>query len=565
MQLRTIFPFLALPLVGCGLVFGLGDFRIDDDLKSEAGSSEAGGETGPPPECTTNQECTDRATAAGPLPGDAGDAGPIGVDKDGIAPSVCVKPAGKCARLLSEDCRGLIGDYKNDDAIVLATLFTLSGATAATNVPREQSALLAAEEINSSLGGSGIPPAKGSVRQRPLVVVSCDESKNLERVGKHLVEDLQVAGVVGPNTSQDSLDITTKVLAKPTANTVIMSPTAVAAGIAGLPDNNLTWRNIPSDIPRGKLMIQQLNAMEAALKTAGGMPGPAGATARSAPLKLAIVYRDDAQGQSNFGVIAGDQQWNGAGLSAASNTAYVTISKYLPANAATEGAAIVTALEAKRPDVIAVFGQAESVTSFILPYERALQTAGAPATERPYYMLIDSNRTKELIDATTAAGVSTDLRQRLRGVGVTSQPSAIPIANAFNSAFSARYGANPRVSNMGQSYDGMYALALALAATTDERPTGKAIAKGLTKLAAGTDVTIGQANVRAAFQKLAAGDTVRATGTFSEFKWDQNGDLAGGLVEIWCVSGGSPNFFGSSGLTMDVATLAPSGAYTQCP
>lgn len=560
MQLRSFFPFLALPLFGCGLVFGLGDFRIDDDLKSEAGAFEAGGEAGPPPECTTNVECTDRATAAGPLPGDAGDAGPIGVDKDGIAPAICVKPAGKCARLLSEDCRGLIGDYKNDDAIVLATLFTLSGATAATNVPREQSALLAAEEINSSLGGSGIPPAKGSVRQRPLVVVSCDESKNLERVGKHLVEELQVAGVVGPNTSQDTLDITTKILAKPTANTVIISPTAVAAGIAGLPDNNLTWRNIPSDIPRGKLMISQLNAMEASLK-AGTMPGQT--APRTGSLKLAIVYRDDAQGQSNFGVIAGDMQWNGAGLSAAANTAFVTISKYAPASAATEGATIVADLEAKRPDVVAVFGQAESVTSFLLPYEKALQTAGA--TTRPYYMLIDSNRTKELIDATTAAGVNPDLRTRLRGVGVTSGPAAVPILNSFNAAFSSRYGANPRVSNMGQSYDGMYALALALAATTDERPSGKAIAKGLTKLATGADVTIGQANVRAAFQKLAAGETVRATGTFSEFKWDQNGDLAGGLVEMWCVSGGTPNFFGSSGLTMDVATLAPSGTYTQCP
>ncbi|MBS2012393.1 MAG: hypothetical protein JST00_05880 [Deltaproteobacteria bacterium] len=552
-----------LPIVGCGLVFGLGDYRIDDTLGADGsfGGETGNGESGPPPECTTNAECTDRATKQGPLPGDAGDGGPIGVDDAGVAPAVCVKSVGKCARLLSEDCTQVLGDYKNDDAIVLATLFTLSGATAATNLPRQQSALLAAEEINSSLGGSGIPPAKGTTRQRPLVVVSCDESKNLDRVGKHLVNELRVAGVVGPNTSQDTLDLTTRILSDPSANTVIMSPTGVAAGIAGLADNNLTWRNIPSDIPRGKLMMAQLNAMESGLK-ANTMPGQVGG-ARAGSLKLAIVYRDDAQGQSNFGVIAGDLQWNGAGLSAASNASFVTISKYAPANAATEGAAIVADLEAKRPDVIAVFGQAESVTSVLLPYEKALQAAGA--TRWPYYMLIDSNRTKELIDATVAAGVNPDLRVRLRGVGVTSQPSALPVLNAFNAAYSARYGSNPRVSNMGQSYDGMYALALALAATTDEPPSGKSIAKGLTKLGVGTDVLIGQANVRSAFQKLAAGETVRATGTFSEFKWDNNGDLAGGLVEIWCVSSGTPNFFGSTGLTMDVATLTQSGTFTQCP
>jgi hypothetical protein len=379
------------------------------------------------------------------------------------------------------------------------------------------------------------------------------------RVGTHLLKDLHVAGVVGPNTSQDTLDITTKLVAN--NDTLIMSPTAVAAGISGLPDKNLSWRNIPSDTPRGKLMMQQLNALEDGLK-AGTLP--AQTAPRTAPLKLGIVYRDDAQGQSNFGAISADLQWNGAGISAASNAAYVKISRYNPANAAADTAATVTDYVGVRPDVIAVFGTAESVTGFLVPYEKALETA-APGGPKPYYMLIDSNKVKELLDGTVAAGVGANLRARLRGVGVTSEAAALPVLNAFNSAYTARYGTNPRVSGMGQSYDAMYALALGLAATTDQRPTGTAIAKGLGFLGDGQDVVIGQGNVRTAFQQLAKGTHITVRGTFSEFKWDTNGDLAGGLVEMWCVSSGSPNFFASSGLLFDVATLTASGGYVPCP
>ena len=118
---------------------------------------------------------------------------------------------------------------------------------------------------------------------------------------------------------------------------------------------------------------------------------------------------------------------------------------------------------------------------------------------------------------------------------------------------------------MSQSYDAMYALALGLAATTDQRPTGTASAKGLRFLGDGADVAIGQGNVRTAFQQLANGTHITARGTFSEFKWDMNGDLAGGVVEMWCVSSGAPNFFASSGLLFDVATLTASGSYVPCP
>ena len=84
--------------------------------------------------------------------------------------------------------------------------------------------------------------------------MSCDESTNLLRAGGHLVNDLHVPAIVGPNTSQDTLDVSTKVTVP--GGTVVMSPTGVASSIAALTDNDLTWLMVPSDVQRAPLMIE---------------------------------------------------------------------------------------------------------------------------------------------------------------------------------------------------------------------------------------------------------------------------------------------------------------------
>src|SRR5688572_21729131 len=132
--MRAMRSFSLLPsliaisiLAGCNSILGLSQLTIGDDPSNEGGSDAPIGpviDVGPDNyvgECTTNLECTERATAeakdAGNLP-DAADGGP------GVMPAICQKPEGRCVELLSPDCNEVEGDFTDDDAVVIATLFT---------------------------------------------------------------------------------------------------------------------------------------------------------------------------------------------------------------------------------------------------------------------------------------------------------------------------------------------------------------------------------------------------------------------------------------------------------
>lgn len=551
---------------GCGLIYGIGDYEISETPVNVPETGTDGSEqpdTAPPPECYTNLECVDRITKLGPLDAgpdvDAADAAPLGVLADGgEAPAMCIK--GKCQRLLTEDCTTVVGDYKNNDAVLVATLFSTVGANGTTNIARQKSALLAAEEVNTSLGGDGLPPVKGGTRNRPLVAIGCDEAANWDRVTKHLTTNLQIAGIVGPNLSQHALDFVK--LTVPT-DTLYITSAALASPIADLVDNDLVWRNIPSDQQRAALLVNQINEVEANLHAT-----------RGATLKIGIAYRNDAVGLSAFNSIS-SMSFNGRALSAAENANFVRQVGYSTTDAAARTAIATDWAANFKPDIIALFGPTENITNILLPYERALETAGESL--RPQYVLIDANKSKELLDGTAAGATGMPsssgpnaLRPRVRGTGHTPEPDSVAVFNSFNGTYSTRYGDNPRVSAMGPSYDAMYAIAFALAATTDEPVSGTSIAHGLKKLGVGQnpkELPVGIASIREGYQLLTSGQPFRPIGTFNRMGWNAKGDISGGKVEVWCIGtpgGGAPVYL-PSGLTMDVTSQQISGTFTACP
>jgi len=493
-------------------------------------------------DCSTNQECTDRFS--GQAQGEAG-AGAT------VVPGACIKaPVPHCVKLLSEDCASITGDYTNNQAIFVGSLFTLTGQTASTNLNRQKAAALGIEQINM---GGGVPSGNTSAGARPLVMVHCDESTNLVRAATHLVNDLHVPAIVGPNTSQDTLDVSMKSTVP--GGTVVMTPTGVASSIAALSDNDLTWMMAPSDVQRAPLMIDQLGAMEAQLKADRGQ----------STINLGIVFRNDALGIGTRTAL-NDLTVNGKPLA---NNEHVRIDPYNGADA--DQQTLVEKYLTFLPDIVVLAGTAESITKILVPLEAQWpqNDNNQDLTPRPYYMLIDSNRVTELTNA--ANGNGHDLARRVRGTGLAAGMMGTDTYDTnelFKTDFQIRYDdkKSASISGMGASHDAAYAIGLALAATRTQPVSGASVAEGLRKLAGGaTKLKATGTNVLPAFQKLAAGETITAIGTYGLLDWDANGAVKGGTIEMWCIGGPPGNTaYASSGLYFDLASQTKSGSYTPC-
>jgi branched-chain amino acid transport system substrate-binding protein len=457
-------------------------------------------------------------------------------------PAICLRAEGRCVELLSEDCNHITGDYRDDDAVLIGTLLSTVGVQSATNLQRQQAAALAVEQINAV---GGIPPVAAGGMSRPLVSVSCDEVKNLMRAARHLVEDLHVPAIVGPNTSQDTLDLSEGLTVQ--SGTVLLTPTAVASSITDLADNDLTWLMVPSDRQRGKLMINQVNQLETELKTGG-----------KTTVRLAIGYRNDALGLGTVRSLD-DLVINGKPLGDPINTGPMgNVIRDGYDAAATDQSALVTRYVEFLPDIVVLAGTAEAITQIMVPLEQRWPAG----TARPSYLLIDSAKVPDLITAASNA----DLRRRVRGTGIRPGPESEAVARAFELDFRAKYGMLATASGVGPTYDATYAIAYALAASRHLPVKGDSVAKGLRKLTGGsTMVTVGSSTLAGAFSRLGAGENINAIGTFVPFAWDARGAIEGGMIEVWCVGapGGSPAYM-SSGLIYDVKTGMFSGTYKSC-
>lgn len=517
--LLSIGSFAASWSMGCSQVIGLSDMSVDES---------AGGVKDKVPRCSSNAQCTEEASK----------------DTGTIVPAMCIKSTGACAVLTSEDCSLVTGDYTSDQAVVIGSLFQTEGATATQNIPRQRSATLAVEEVNTA---GGIPSSTAGVG-RPLVMVSCNAATDLVRAARHLVDDLKVPAIVGPNNSQDTLDVSNKVTIS--AGVAVLTPTAVAASISDLLDKDLTWLMIPSDDQRAQLMIKQINDLEAVLKQQRG----------TETIKLSIIYRNDALGMGTRNslerlVLNGFALSHPSNAGSAAGNVHVVPYDYKQA----DQNAIVEKESAFAPDMVVLAGTAESITKVLTPLEQAWKS-----NNRPYYFIIDPSKGPELLGAVVN---NEDLRHRIRGTGTMPATESIPVANAFNIDYSARYNEPPTASGAGTCYDAVYSVAYALAATKDVEPSGAKIAEGLRMLSGGAvSVNTGPQDLLAAFQNLASGKTINAFGTACPLDWDQNGTVKGGRVDMWCISG--PNNdprFGTSGLVFDIRTQAYSGEYVQCP
>ncbi|HEY6562069.1 MAG TPA: hypothetical protein VI072_32605 [Polyangiaceae bacterium] len=567
---------VATAIAACNSLLGLDDLEVDTQSEGGAGSAGSagnGGDSGGPcPASCTNRACTERATQDASRP------------DGGVVPAMCVKQTCECVELFTAECQTVTGDYTDDNAILIGSLYQTVGPQANTNTARQRGAILAVNQINQAAGG--IPQVDTAAQARPLVMLSCNayvsvnadagvtaENAGLLPAARHLVNDLHVPAIVGPNTSQDTLDVSQKVTIP--GGTLVLSPTALADSITGLRDDDLTWLMVPSDVQRAPLMVEektvsaanpvpvgQIKLIEAELNALRTPPAP--------PVKLGIVYRNDALGIGTNTSLSSLRLNNMSIAQQLDNN--VKVKPYRPANLAADTSAIVTEFSTTFvPDIIVLAGTAEAVTSVMLPLERALGTAPT----RPYYLLIDSSRVPELRDAVKPGLVEgaplyvplpDSLRQRVRGTGIT--PSAV--FDQFRVDYATAYPQNASEAlntGVASSYDAAYAIAYGLTAAKDLPLTGKNVATGLRQLAGGTNTfNVGPTQVLQGFQRLIAGEKINVNGTYGPFAWNENGAVLGGTLEVWCVADDPARSYVSAGLTYDLLTGSPSGGIdrTKC-
>jgi ABC-type branched-subunit amino acid transport system substrate-binding protein len=503
---------------------GLSDFKVEATTTSDTSSI---GETSEEVEkgCKSHVECTDLLTAMG----DGGEV--LGVCVDGE----------RCAPLLNEDCTAVTGDPTDEHAIFIGSMFSTTGPQAATNLARQQSAALAVEQINE-IGGV---PANGHDRPRKLVLVSCDEVANLDRAATHLVEGLNVPAIVGPNTSSDTLRLSSEYTIP--NNTLVMTPTGVASSIADLDDDSLTYQMVPTDVQRAALMIEQLHSLEESIRT----------TRQLSTVKLGIVFRDDALG-SGTRTALNELTFNGKALVDPVNFGNnVQIDPYSPT--ATEQSALVQKYVEFAPEIIVIAGTAEVITQFVVPLEAAWA-----AQHRPMYVGIDSVKVPDLL---AAAETNDDFRQRVRGTGIMPSAESKSIFDAFTVDYKIRYpGASASISGMGPSYDAVFTIAFGLAASADKPISGSSISSGIERLSGGRmEVPVGTTTTLSAFRELQDGGSLTARGTFSPLEWNSFGTLVGATLEMWCIGRGAGKAaYQSSGLTYEIRDDQSVGVYTQC-
>jgi len=376
----------------------------------------------------------------------------------------------------------------------------------------------------------------------------------LNRVGEHLITNLRVPAIVGPNTSQDTLDLSKNISVQ--SGTLVLTPTAVASSVAELMDNDLTWLMVPSDVQRGPLMINQINQIEEELRIARNKQY----------IKLGIIYRDDAVGAGTYGALQ-NMTFNGVSLSHAINVGVgmnVLIDKY---SSMVPPTLVNRYADEFKPDILVLAGLAEVITTFMNPFEDRLPDGGV---ERPYYVFTDQLKGPDLINSITGIPgqrpANPGLRGRVRGTGITPGTKSQGVHTAFELDYGVTFGQPPTASGAGPSYDAATAIVYALAATRDMPVTGANIAKGLRKLSGGaTEIEVKATNVLQAFNRLGAGENINAIGTFLPYEWDERGAVVHGTIEIWCIGQvGTSAAYSSAGLFLDIKTGVITGMYSQC-
>lgn len=455
----------------------------------------------------------------------AGDAGPIACSTDAACrglgtASVCSPILKQCVPVLDTLCSELTGDITNPQALRIGALLSLHGQQLAVNRERQRGLVLAVEQINEA---GGVPDVWTGI-PHPLALVTCDAADDPVRGGRHLIEDLAVPAIVGPNSSDDTLEFATRLSID--KRTLTLSPTAMASDLRDLADDDLCWSMVPTDAQRAPLLQAQIKSLEAALRRN-----------RATPVKLSVVYRDDSFGHG-VRLSLSSLTINDRPLSHPDNLqSAVQLAMYAPS--LHDVPSVIAAQLAFEPDILVLAGMAEAAGEIMQPIEERLLTKDSASRHRPHYVLTDASKAPELLQLGQRFP---DLATRVHGVGAAASDEFA--WSMFERAYRERFAdAQPQLAGVAAAYDSVYAIAFAAAAAggTVEGPD---LAVGLRGIEGEANIEV-PADLANKFKALDHGSTeshLVAHGALSRFAWDERGAPRKGKLELWCLAPDAQSF-----------------------
>lgn len=445
----------------------------------------------PAGECTSNQECRDWVGFG---------------SRCEMGACVDVEPDPRCTLAMPEDLWTNLDEHR--DRIVFGSLAERSEAPHAA---REQSMDLAAKIINAS----------GGVDGRAFGIVHCDVQGGadnpygdaLERpeaviaTTSWFVDQLGVPAVMGPMSSEDTQQVYTEVIAPAAPTTMVMSPSASGASLAGLDTVDATdeapgllWRTAPSSGPQGTAIAEDL-------------------ATRSPPAStnVAIIRENGSLGEGTAGPFV--EAWSELG---GASTQFV----FENGNEASriEQIALVGSMASSFQAVV-FLGQVGDCRAFV-----------SQATDSPEYR-------DDLFIYFVQGGANADvfadasdsrLFTRIRAVG-PALPSGFIYQN-FRDAFTAEYGQDPgEFTFTAHSYDAMWLVAMGSvwALANEDVLDGQTIARGVRHLArGGVDVPLTESGWSVGLLQLRAGERIDVEGASGVLDFDAKTEETTGPLQL---------------------------------
>jgi len=461
--------------------------------------------------CATNAEC---------------------IERNGGAPTICRRDH-RCAALLSPECQRLFADANDvaNDAVVVVGHVAPPDANGDVH---GDAIALARKQIHDAAGG--LDPATPGGLRRPFVVVSCStEGPSAIAAAHHLADDVEVPAVVASGSSETVAAMAEQVLVA--KHVFSITPTATAARISKIVDDDLVWRLAASEL----VSVQVLGPL------VGGYLEPRARSqglVTSGTLRVAVVY-DGAAAAAELALIQSTLRFNGK--SVAEN-----IGDFLAVEIGANAAATIASFAPHL--VIHVVPPADPGASIA-----AIETAWSASSSRPYHVATRDGSTKALESATASDAA---LRARCFPLGALPVDWSTNDIAAFDIGLRTAFpelAAVPISESAGDAYDALYLVGDAIVAAGAGPLDGTGVASGMHRFAVpGTTIHFGAADAAAAMMALAGGANLDFHGVRGRMLFDDAGDRRHHAI-AFCSQSGS---FAPSGLRVDAITGTVQGAAT---